>query len=60
MKIWIARDKAGKLYLYKQEPTLINGTFFYDNDSLEINEENFPEVTFENSPQEVELKLVEK
>ena len=61
MKLWIARDKdSDELYLYKQKPTLTNGCFFYDNDSWEIDEENFPEVTFENSPQEVELKLVEK
>lgn len=59
MKLWIARDKTGELYLYKQKPALIDGTFFYDTGLWEIDEENFPEVTLENSPQEVELKFQE-
>ena len=59
MKHWIARDNYGYLGLYKKYPTWgkvneciedWNGAFIA----------SFPEVTFENSPQEVELKLVKK
>ena len=60
MKIWIARDRCGILRIYdnkpkvdkrKQEIISIGG--YYD-----INNNLFPEVTFDNSPQEVEIKLV--
>ena len=59
MKLWIARDKDGLIYLYMKRPYLI--THYFDNKYLigEIYKDSFPEVTFENSPQEVELKLVE-
>ena len=52
MKLYIARDESGKLYLHLQEPSL-NGNYFYSNDSWEIDKEMFPELTFENSPQKV-------
>lgn len=60
MKLWIARDKDGLIYLYMKKPVLI--THYFDVKYLigEVNKTSFPEVTFENSPQEVELKLVEK
>lgn len=67
MKLWIARDKDETLWLFEEYPIKreklfyptegINGNFTYYR-SMPIN--IFPEVTFENSPQEVELKLVEK
>ena len=59
MKIWIARDKDGLIYLYMKKPTLI--THYFDTKYLigEIDKTLFPEVTFENSPMQVELKLVE-
>jgi hypothetical protein len=63
MKLWIARDKSGFLGIYKEKPTWgksfvqiedwNNGVFMGYLDNNE-----FPEVTFENSPQEVELKLI--
>lgn len=61
MKLWIARDGDGILRLYDNEPkvdkrkqkiTSIGG--YYD-----ININLFPEVTFENSPKQVEIKLIE-
>ena len=60
MKLWIARDEDGLIYLYMKKPTLI--THYFDTKYLigEIDEVLFPEVTFENSPQRVELKLVKK
>lgn len=62
MKLWIARDADGDIYLHKNKPyqkaagiwTCIDQEYFW------LDEESFPEVTFENSPQEVELKLIEK
>ena len=59
-KLWIARDYTGSLSLYAEIP--IKGTvcFYNVDDAMELNEDMFPEVTFENSPQEVELKLIDK
>lgn len=62
MKLWIAREGWGGLYVFGVRP-------FYDEDydkwespisglSFQVDDESFPEVTFENSPQMVELKLV--
>lgn len=73
MKLWIARDKDGSLSLYLCRPIEIGGKFYvsdglyridYDTSYVKgwyidgIDRNLFPEVTFENSPQEVELKLV--
>lgn len=62
MELYIARDRCGGLYLYNDEPIKANnfGVFQADNnyDEIEINPELFPEVTYENSPQQVELKLI--
>ena len=70
MKLWIARDVCNiKLQLFFEKPVEQEGTWvvkhldkkfnrmFYGN-SILIENHLFPEVTFENSPQEVELKLV--
>lgn len=59
---WIAREGDGRLYLYASRPHLYG-------DSLKVWGANgpclaklgldqFPSVTFENSPQKVELKLI--
>lgn len=60
MKLWIARDENGCLYLYNNQPKLENSYFFPQRgyDSFLLDSELFPDVTFENSPQKVELKLV--
>lgn len=69
MKLYIARDgNDGDICLYREKPSLL-----YDGDEFDIinkNGENilvgileksdFTEITFENSPQEVELKIIEK
>ena len=60
MRLWVARNKSGLLYLHDEKPTL-DGEHWLSNSSWSsIDFEYFPEVTFENSPQEVELKLIEK
>ena len=56
MKLWIARDKCGILCIHREEPILI-GTVWDSNDWWVIDSEEYPSVTFKNSPREVELKL---
>lgn len=62
--VWIARDKNGELYLYKSEPWRCkedkNGHFDCDEMLLPMDEDMYPEITWENSPKEFELKAVEK
>lgn len=61
MKLWIARDESGSLWLYNSEPKK-EGEIYSNNggvgDSLFLSQDILPEVTFENSPREVEIKLV--
>lgn len=65
MKMWIARDKDGRLDLFPSEPYLVESErhgLIWDNDYadyMRLPDEAYPEVTFENSPQEVELKLID-
>lgn len=61
--MWIARNKDGKLYVYAHKPERRNIDFINTfGGVLRINPSLFPEVTWENSPVEVEepLKLTEK
>ena len=69
MKLWIARDICNiYLKLFFEKPVEQEGGWvvkhldklnrMYYGDFISINKDLFPEVTFENSPQEVELKLV--
>ena len=66
MKLWIARDECGDLNLYQTEPhqkvSMLTGGIYWNNrlKSYNIDDRLFPEVTFENSPMEVEFKLIEK
>ena len=61
MKLWIARDKDGYSQLYVEKPIKKKGYFekVPNTATFTISCLLFPEVTFENSPQEVELRLVE-
>ena len=59
--MWIARDKDGLLCLFEIKPFLnINKDWDSDDNYIVIDEILFPEVTFENSPQLVEVKLVKE
>jgi hypothetical protein len=70
MKAWLTRSSFGKLKIHFDEPIKIvteQGYVLFDSDYCNLIAKNptdpselFPEVTFENSPQEVELKLIEK
>ncbi|MBR1769234.1 MAG: hypothetical protein IJ748_02135 [Bacteroidales bacterium] len=62
--MWIARDKDGMLCIYATEPERTKIAFCVPFDSkksewFELHEEEFPEVTWENSPIEIRsLKVV--
>lgn len=62
--MWIARDKSGELYLYSHKPekSADYSNWFVSTSGLvmPIRPSLFPEVTWENSPVEVELKLTEE
>ena len=63
MELYIARDKDGSLFLYNYFPVKDNDQFMVDGDDIygdgmKIDSGLFPEVTWENSPQKVELKLI--
>ena len=68
MKMWIARDRVGiaqgfnpQLAIYEKKPFLQSdikeGTFFCEGFYFPLPSHYLPEVTFENSPREVELTL---
>ena len=57
MKLWVTRDKDGMLLIHFYEP-IMDGLEWISLDYRVINEDMFSEVTFENSPQQVELKLI--
>ena len=57
MKFWIARDSTDGLYLHFTKPKG-DDYWFINERFIRIDGFLFPEVTFENSPQMVEVKLV--
>lgn len=66
-KLWIARDKdaTNQLYAYKSEPVRNNLLKVFEANEISpfdepilLYDELFPEVTWENSPQQVNLTLV--
>lgn len=66
LSVWIARDKDGEISIYKNKPwkrenePYHNGEFDCDDYYINIDKELYPEITWENSPKEFELKAVEK
>ena len=60
MKLWICRDKYG-LWLSKTKPFFAYDMWTNNNGTMDRidSDDLFTEVTFENSPQEVELKLMD-
>ena len=60
--LWIARDKNGSLWAYKRKPERTEKSFDIEygvHERMYLDSEDYPEVTWENSPQQVELKLKE-
>ena len=70
MKMWIARTKGNRLSIFDTKPHYSEYEELWFNwlgeskcvieAGYRIKSTDFPEVTFENSPMEVELKLIEK
>ena len=66
MKMWIAANEDGRLHLFVDRPSRMynkwadKGYWAGSYGALELPASKYPEVTFENSPMEVELKLIEK
>jgi hypothetical protein len=59
MKLWIARSKREVLSLFSEEPYKdMLGRWFGKEQS--ICSFDIPEVKFENSPQQVEIKLIKE
>ena len=67
MELWIARDKDGRLALYKNKPLKREFKSIGDYVDMEhpfhvsfvIDKQAFPEVTWENSPKKVRIELME-
>lgn len=68
MKFWIARDADGSLWMYDDEPVLRSEKSWgvrpkpnsETRPAKRLHNWYFPEVTFENSPQQVEIKLIKE
>jgi hypothetical protein len=64
MKMWIARGRMGMLQIFRFKPWINDdkSDWCHVGGCFPIDSQLIPEVTFENSPQEVEvkLKLIEK
>ena len=64
MELWITRDELGLLELHHKKPIYSYmygfGSWKYGDLIGRIDKDLLPEVTFENSPQKVELKLVKE
>lgn len=67
MKMWIARDEeTAYCRVFSSKPERRYSAYYEKyiwtngkpNDGIQLDMSNFSEVTFENSPMEVELKLV--
>lgn len=67
--MWIARDEDGMLYLYNSKPIKREDTNWWDledgdgdgdNYVSELDPRLFSEVTYENSPQEVNISIINK
>ena len=56
MSAWIARDEDGTLVIFSEKSSSRYGAWFcsYNANCMFLNNKDYPEVTYENSP--VELK----
>jgi hypothetical protein len=63
--MWVSRDKNKTLMIWNNKPYRGNEVFIINRkskpleDGMEIDSSLFPSVTWENSPQEIEIKLVD-
>ena len=58
-ELWIARDMAGGLHLFNKRPSKGPGAFYTSgvDNTLRIPRHWFEDVTFENSPQLVNVNM---
>lgn len=62
-ELWIARDFLGALWLYNRKPELIDACTYgindkdYQNRLIRLDDNSYPEVTFETGPMRVSLQL---
>lgn len=54
-KLWIARDKFGSLALYNTKPKRYSSIFRAEDCCLMIDKNSHPEITWDNSPQQIEI-----
>lgn len=55
-KVWLVRDKAGRLEMYPEKPKEVDGIFFNIHGCIGLlPREWFPEITLENSPVQCQL-----
>lgn len=53
--MWIARDKNKQLFVFTEKPVRDEYySTFYGDECLELNKDEFPEITWENSPIKIE------
>lgn len=57
MKGWVARDKNNDLYFFTYKPHRTDGVFYSEvsEDVLHLNNDMFPELSWQSEPIEVEL-----
>ena len=60
MKMWICRSLDNNLTLHLNEPEWFDKIEVWSDVATELDHREYPEVTFENSPMEVELVLKSK
>jgi hypothetical protein len=60
MRLWIARNKSGALVLWFNKPVKQEEGYYSNDGFFVLDSTQFPEVTFDNSPQQVEIKLVKE
>ena len=61
MIYYVAADRNGEVFLYEDEPILGNGYWQPSRHSYyKVSSSLFPNVTYENSPMKVEIKLIEE
>lgn len=58
--MWATRNKWGFIELWEEEPFNDSSDWLGKGFLTMLVNDNLPELTFENSPQEVELKIKEK
>lgn len=54
---WVARDKRGTLWMFTNKPRRFKWFGEWSKCLASLNPEDFPDITWENSPQKVEFVI---